>query len=150
MRNIRTALRISGIMILLSFIVSLVTIYYLKLDNPVFLKNYVEVDVAEGENRYNLLNFDIELKYISNVEDKRKVMEIVFYEAPELNFKASETNFQFARFYDYSNDNIESYGRYGIHTVFLNLDISEEKFEINEKLVLSKATIVLMMGLKWM
>lgn len=147
MRNIKTALRISGIMILVSFILSIATTNYLKLSKPVFLKNYVETDISEGADKYKLLNFDIELKYISNIEDKRKVVGIIFDEAPEINFKASETEFEFARFYDYSNDNIESHGRYGIHTVFLNVDISEQKIEIDDKLVLSKATVVFDDGL---
>lgn len=147
MRNIKIALRISGIMILVSFILSIATINYLKLSKPVFLKNYVEADIAEGENRYKLLNFDIELKYISNIEDKRKVVGILFDEAPELNINASETEFEFARFYDYSNDNIENHGRYGVHTVFLNVDTSDEKIEIDDKLVLSKATVVFDDGL---
>ncbi|MBD7914416.1 hypothetical protein H9660_04590 [Clostridium sp. Sa3CUN1] len=142
MRNIKTALRILGVMLLVSFILSIASINYLKLSKPVFLKSYVETDIAEGEDRYKLLNFDIELKYISNIEDKRKVVGILFDEAPEINFKASETEFEFARFYNYSNDNIESHGRYGIHTVFLNVDISEQKIEIDDKLILSEATVV--------
>lgn len=147
MRNIKITLRVSGIIILVSFILSIATINYLKLSKPVFFKSYVEADITEGEDRYKLLNFDIELKYISNIEDKRKVVGILFDEAPEINFNASEIEFEFARFYDYSNDNIESHGRYGIHTVFLNADILENEILIDDKLVLSNATIVFDDGL---
>ncbi|MDY2631289.1 MULTISPECIES: hypothetical protein [unclassified Clostridium] len=142
MRNIKTALKISGSLILLSFILSISIIYYLKLDNPVFLKNYIDVNYYEYENMYTLSGFDIELKYIANIEDKRKVVSVIFEEAPELNFYASENGKKGAiQLYENTNDNIESYGRYGIHTVFLNFNLPKEGYKLDETIKLSKAKV---------
>lgn len=142
MRNVKTALKISGSLILLSFLLSISIIYYLKLDNPVFLKNYIDVDYYEYENMYTLSGIDIELKYIANIEDKRKVVSVIFEEAPELNFYASENDkMGVMQFYENTNDNIESYGRYGIHTVFLNFNLPKEGHKLDETIKLSKAKV---------
>ena len=89
MRNIKNALKISGTLILLSFLMSVSIIYYLKLDNPVFLKSYKDIEVVENEGNYITSGYDIVIKYIANIEDERMVSSIVFKDAPNLNFYVS-------------------------------------------------------------
>lgn len=142
MRNIKTAVKISETLILVSFLISISIIYYLKLDNPVFLKCYKDIEVVENEGRYMTTSYDIAIKYISNIEDERSVVEIVFKEAPNLNFYVRENSqMGIMQFYDYSNDNIEGYGRYGIHTVFLNLDSHNYGYDLDDDIVLREATV---------
>ena len=142
MRNIKTSLKISSIMILISLILSISIVYYLKLDKPVFLKSYQDIEVMQNDLNYLNTYYDIEIKYIANSEDKRKVSSIVFKEAPELYFYVSENNpIGVVQFYDYSNDNISNYGRYGIHTVFLNLSLQSSVYDLDEDIILKEATI---------
>lgn len=142
MRNIKTALKISSVMIFISLILSISIVYYLKLDKPVFLKSYQDVEVMQNDLDYLNTYYDIEIKYIANSEDKRKVSSIVFKEAPELYFYVSENNpIGLVQFYDYSNDNISNYGRYGIHTVFLNLKLQSSVYNLDEDIILKEATI---------
>lgn len=142
MGNIKTALKISGTLILLSFLLSISILYYLKLDNPVFLKSYKDIEVVENEGNYITSGYDIEIKYIANIEDNRKVSSIVFKEAPNLNFYVSENSpMGMVQFFDYSNDNIESHGRYGIHTVLLNLNSHNYGNDLDDDIVLREATV---------
>lgn len=148
MKNIDKALKISTTLIVISFLMSLLILGKLKLDKPVFLKNYKEVEVIENGDSLSTLGYDIELKYISNREDKRKVSSITFKEEPKLNFYASENNSGgLMRFYNYSNDNIENHGRYGVHTVFLNLNSQNYGYNLSNNIVLSEATITFNDGL---
>ncbi|MBS5883968.1 hypothetical protein [Clostridium sp.] len=148
MKNINKALKISIALIGLSLIITLLVLSKLKLDKPVFLKNYKEVGIIENEGVLSNSGVDIELKYISNREDRRKVNSIIFKEAPELNFYASEnSSMGLMSFYDYSNDNIESHGRYGVHTVFLTLNPQNYEYDLDKELVLSEATVTFNDGL---
>ena len=148
MKNINKALKISIALIGLSLIITLLVLSKLKLDKPIFLKNYKEVELMENEEVYSISGFDIELKYIANIKDKRKVSSVTFKEAPELNFYASENNSMgLMSSYDYSNDNIESHGRYGVHTVFLSLNSQKYDYEFDKELELSEATVTFDDGL---
>ena len=148
MGRVKNALKISGILILISFFISILIVSYLKLDNPVFLKSYKDIEIMESEGVLRTSGYDIEIKYIANIEDTRRVSSIVFKDAPNLNFYASENNpMGIVQFYNYSNDNIESYGRYGIHTVFINLDKYNYEDNLEEYTVLSEATITFDDGL---
>lgn len=143
MGRVKNALKISGILILISFFISILIVSYLKLDNPVFLKSYKDIEIMESEGTFRTSGYDIEIKYIANIEDKRKVSSIVFKDAPNLNFYASEDRpMGIVGFYNYSNDNIEGYGRYGVHTVFINLDSYNYEYDLDYYIVLSEATVI--------
>lgn len=51
-------------------------VLFIKLDNPVFLKSYMEYRVVEDEGYNNKIYF--QLKYISNVYDQRRISKIEF------------------------------------------------------------------------
>lgn len=148
MSNTKNILKGSIIIIAISFVISLLSIYKIKLDRPVFLKNYKEVEVTEDNNIYSMGTSTIELKYISNREDKRVVQSIIFKEAPELNFDASEQPYDGSMiFYNNSNRTAIDYGRYSIHTIYLNLNSSNDKYDLSKDIILEEATIFFNDGL---
>lgn len=145
MKNIKTALKISSSLILISFFLSILIQSYIKLDSPVFLKNYLDVDYYEYDNVYSLSGINIELKYITNNGENKNVISVIFEEAPELNFYARENNNMglMQMYYDsnYSNINVENYGYYSIHTVYLDFEIPKESIKLDDVIKLSKAKV---------
>lgn len=146
--NIEKVLKVSMILIVISFVISIVSIYKIKLDKPVFLKNYKEVEVVENDNIYSMGGGNIELKYISNRDDKRIVKSIVFKEATELNFQVGGQQ-SYNQGINLFNDNIiaEDYGRYSVHTIYLTLNSSNDKYNLSKDIILDKATIIFNDGL---
>lgn len=147
MRSTKNILKGSIIVIVISFIISILFNYKMKLDKPVFLKSYKEVEVSEDNSIYSMGTSNIELKYISNREDKRVVNSIVFKEAPELNFYASEQPYNGGVFFYSDNKTTEDYGMYSVHTIYLGLDSSEAKDDLSKDIVLEKATVIFSDGL---
>lgn len=148
MNNTKNILKGAIIIIAISFVISLLSIYKIKLDKPAFLKNYKEVEITEDNNIYSMGTSTIELKYVSNREDKRVVQSIIFKEAPELNFDASEQPYNGGMiFYNNSNRTAIDYGRYSIHTIYLNLNSSNDKYDLSKDIILEEATIFFNDGL---
>lgn len=141
MRSIEKILKVSIILIIISFLISLVFIYKSRLDKPVFLKNYKEVEVRDDGTIYSMGTLNIELKYISNREDERVVNSIVFKEAPELDFYTSENLYNDGMIFFEDNRTTEDYGRYSIHTIYLNLNFSNDKYDLYKDIMLEEATI---------
>lgn len=79
----RRILKIGIIIILITFILSLATSYFLRLDKPVFLQSYVELQLPVLENGdYGSDQFEI--RYITNTNDNRVVNNIEFIDLPGL------------------------------------------------------------------
>ena len=111
------------------------------------MKNYKEVEVLESDNGYLLGGTGVELKYISNREDKRVVNSMVFKEAPELNFYANEQPYNGGMIFFNDNKTTEDYGRYSVHTIYLSLNPLEAKYDLSKNIILEKATIFFSDGL---
>lgn len=117
------------IFIILIFIISFVLVY--RLDNPVFLKMYVEEYIVMENSKNIMENF--ELKYITNLSDNRKVVDIYFPEAP--NIKAYVSNNFFGSsgfsFFNKSNQNqtFERYGIYLLKTIYITGTYEDEEFD---------------------
>lgn len=141
-------LKISLTLIMLSLIIVIMLIGKLRLEKPVFLINYCEIGTYEIGDKYSLGEERFKLKYISNVNDTRRVVRITFKEAPDIDFFATEYN----RWSNVigsidENSNVNKYGRYGIHTV--NVTCHSFNYEdYSEELVLSEATVEFDDGLK--
>ena len=141
-------LKISLTLIMLSLIIVIMLIGKLRLEKPVFLINYCEIGTYEIGDKYSLGEERFKLKYISNVDDTRRVVRITFKEAPDIDFFATEYN----RWSNVigsidENSNVNKYGRYGIHTV--NVTCHSFNYEdYSEELVLSEATVEFDDGLK--
>ena len=142
MKNVKKSLIISISLIIVSLIISIGMKSSLKIDNPVFLKSYLDVNYYENEDMYSLYEYSIELKYITNNGDKSKVLDIVFDKAPYLELNVGEDqSIGIPAFYSYENNNIESYGPYDIHTVFIDLDMSRRNKKLEEVIELDKAKV---------
>lgn len=141
-------LKISLLLIIVSAVVAIVSISKLRLDKPVFLMNYCEIGTDENGDRDSLNQGRLTLKYISNVEDKRRVTKITFKEATNMNFFAFENNQWESMMFNQMNDsNMDKYGRYGIHKVDITCpDFKYEDF--TEELMLTSATVEFDDGLK--
>lgn len=141
-------LKISLSLIIVSLVVAMVSISKLRMDKPVFLMNYCEVGTNGNEEISTLSQGRLILKYISNVEDKRRVTNITFKEAPNINFFAFENNqWESMMFNQMNESNIDKYGRYGIHRV--DITCPNLKYEdFTEELMLTSATVEFDDGLK--
>lgn len=116
-------MKISFITIIIVTILSCITIRLLTVDKPVFLKNYIDSHVnINGNNIYNT-DFS-KIKYITNINDKRKVVGIEFPELPNINFTASEDVQSTFSFMNVNTQKSlgENYGRYCIKTVYITIE----------------------------
>lgn len=119
----RKILRTGIIIISFSIIISLGFIMAIKLDRPVFLKSYTESMIFASEPSYRGSEFV--LKYITNVSDNRKVIDIYFDEYPDLVLYAGKSSSRVDMFpmipqYNYSKEEI--YGRYVIKNLYVKID----------------------------
>ena len=71
----RKILKMGIIIISLSIIISLGLAMFMKLDKPVFFKNYIETMLEVSSNSYREDEFV--LKYITNISDKRRITDII-------------------------------------------------------------------------
>lgn len=127
-------LKVGLILIALSLVITVGLSLKYKLKDPVFLKLYFEQYAPSNENTRVIENFS--LKYITNIDDSRKVRDIHFKEEPNIKVIVSymPNGYGFSFFNNYNNhERGEIYGRYALHTIYLNIDlnnIDEEFYEI--------------------
>ena len=128
--------------IMLSVIVTVIVAEYLKIDNPVFLKNYCEYPINYSkDSRYS--NEEFQLKYITNIKDERQVINIVFeglseYDHAYVDQYSSYSHFSYS---DYNNINEDSYGIYSLREVNVNLNLYFEEPPL-ENITLTNAEVM--------
>lgn len=128
-------LKIGLLLIILSLIFTMGFALAYRLENPVFLKMYVEQYISS--NDMNIVD-GFELKYITNVSDNRKVIDIDFEEEPNIKVDVSYWpigggGFSFFNDNNYDEQRGDRYGRYAVHTIYLDMnlhDIDKEFYEI--------------------
>lgn len=102
-----------------------------RLEEPVFLNMYIEEYVYKNPDLYRLENF--QLKYITNVEDDRRVIDVYFKEAPDLSVDVSHRpfgGFGFSFFNENTDHKIgDRYWIYSLNTIYLNILIDSEGFD---------------------
>lgn len=106
-----------------------------SLEKPVFLKMYVEEYTSGDENLSVLENFEI--RYITNISDSRKVMEIEFEEEPDIEVTVSHWPkgggmFSFFNNNNYNNQSRDIYGRYALNTIYIDMNLNNIDREFNE------------------
>ena len=114
-----------GLLSLLSF----VYIYYFKLEEPVFFEHYYDLRSYNEGTYHEEMPFI--LRYITNVDDSRKVSRIGFPEYPEALVQGSEDEYMSEMIWGYGSTNLlnDNYGRYSIRTVFCNIiDLPESAY----------------------
>ena len=148
MEKNKKILYVSFIMIIISLITSIAIIIHMKIDKPIFLKNYCEIGVYENDKIYSINQGFFNLQYISNIDDDRVVTGITFKELPGTYFYASEYNNGFSGFfYNDSSSNLARYGRYGVHTVYISCPDFKYEDGVSE-VMLREATVEFNDGLK--
>lgn len=141
-------LLVSLSVIMMSAVLSLLLITKFKVDNPVFLMNYCEIGIYEDQGIYPISKDDLTLKYIANIDDERHITRVSFKELPNSNFFASEYNSEDSFMFSYGNNsNVDEYGRYGVHTVYLTCPNFKFEENVNE-VILTEATVEFDDGLK--
>lgn len=119
----RKIFKIGIILISLSLITSLGLATAMKLDKPVFLKNYTESMISASEPSYRGSEFV--LKYITNVSDKRRITDIYFEEYPDLVLYAGSNSSRvdiFPIFPQLNHLDEEIYGRYALRNLYVTID----------------------------
>lgn len=143
MESNKKILKIGLIIIAISVICSVLFATMCRLDKPVFLKSYIEDYVYRYEESNTIEN--IEIKYIANITDNRKVIGMEFKENKDIeviasNYPLDNSSFIFFRGDNYDPSKGQIYGRYALKTIYaqINLDnIDEELYDIE----LNKAQI---------
>lgn len=111
--------------------------FYLKIDEPVFMRSYCDVQVPD-ETGMGLTEV-LQLEYITNQSDTRKIVGISFLEAPELAFYVGSDDL-FFEFDNTEDPNVTTYGPYHLHQVRLNINGGLPE-EYQDGLIVSKAVI---------
>lgn len=146
MEQNRKFLKIGLIIIGITLSFCLLIILYLRIDKPIFLKNYCEYPMYlqnEQDNFYKIgFGYPITLQYITNITDSREVYNVTFKDAPNLLVNASERQ----PFNYYSNYSVHygtnnkrlgmGIGRYSLRSINLDiqipLDVNQDEIELTE------------------
>lgn len=120
-------LKIGLISIAIILIVNIAFTFYIRLDNPVFLKIYNEYYAYQINEEGDFEDIDYYLYYITNVNDSRRVSYINFDDVPEITVSANEAVFSNDIFNFNHNANPykdKIYGRYALRRVYLRLNLN--------------------------
>jgi hypothetical protein len=112
-----------GLILILSLLlISLIVSFYLRLDEPVFLKVYKEMELPINKSSYYVEN-QLNIKYITNIYDTRLVTHVEFQEVPGLIVSASSRNPMFFSMFN-NNQGIpgKNVGRYSIRPIYIWMD----------------------------
>lgn len=141
MGNNNRTLKASIAIIISVALISIVVISKMKIDKPVFLKNYREISTYEYDGRYSIDEGFFNLQYITNIYDTRYVTGITFKGMSDTYFFATEYNQVYGlSFYEGENPNVNKHGRYALHTVYISCP--DLKYEDNQKEIILTSAIV--------
>lgn len=129
MKKNEILLKIGLVLMALSLIFCIGIAFYLKLDNPVFFKNYKEIYLYKTEDgRYQ--DADFTLQYFTNSSDTRTVSDIYVNGAPDLDFQVSEYDFWgWWPIASKDRDLGKILGRYSLRTVYVKMYTSSDEFK---------------------
>ncbi|WP_353093973.1 hypothetical protein [Tissierella praeacuta] len=133
----KKALKIGIFTISLSLVISIGVAMFMKLDKPVFFKNYVETMFDISNNSYK--ERELILKYLTNVSDNRRITDIYFEEYPNLVAYAGNSSSMrdiFPVFLRGNNFREEVYGRYIFRNLYVTIDVRSlgefDEIELNK------------------
>lgn len=122
--KIHYILYIGILMIIVSSIVNITYLKSQKLDKPVFFEHYYETLVYENDNR------TMDFYYLTNADDKTKVVEIYF---PDIN-----ENIYFA----VNNSNVTNYKYYNVTKVNVMMSLDKGTYlQMDKEIVLENAVV---------
>lgn len=154
MEKNRKIIKIGVTSIFLAVILCLITAEYLKLEKPVFFKNYCELSspfYRNAEGAIEQQEIAIAMQYVTNISDQRTIVDVRFPEAPQLNVSVAQSNFNTAAFVfgpDAEQTQGTTYGRYSLRmvTAAVSLPNPEEELRDQENIVLTQAVVVYQNG----
>lgn len=132
MKRNKTTLLVGICMLILTLILSIGLVSYMRLDEPVFLYNYKECNILSQEGYYSKRNFDF--SYITNLGDSRYVTGIRFPDVEAIEVTVIDPA------YYLSSGSQDRYGPYAIRNVNVtvtDLDVttSFNPIELNNGIV---------------
>lgn len=134
-------LKSSIVIILISLIITIFISEKYKLDKAVFLKSYCEYPINySSDNEYS--NYQFTIKYITNINDKKKVNNIEFDNIPQVNYSyASEgiDNWMYTGQYE-NGENEEICGLYSVRYVNVHLSLYFDEKPL-DNIVINKARV---------
>lgn len=136
-------MRYGLICVFVLFILNVGLVVWSTLEEPIFLKMYVEKEI----NSYSNVNWmdSIEFTYITNRSDKRKVSNISFEEAPEVKvdvLRQSNSGLSYFNIGSVSGDNIEMCGQYAVHSPEIQIYLDEDHEEGFNEIELNRARVI--------
>lgn len=125
-RLFKGILKLTVVLAVIGYIVT----YFVRLDDPVFFDHYYDVQIEENDDSNR---FFLKLKYITNQDDNREILDVSFPEQPDLFIGFSETGDTSMNYFDWSVSQIEpqreQYGRYSVRNLYIeavgNMDIED-------------------------
>lgn len=132
----RKILKYGLILIILSVVASGIFSWALRIEEPVFMKMYIEKSgIYESDSH---AWEDIELRYITNLSDRRNIVDVRFNSEPNIyvDILNEADKWNILNFQSYKQDmyDVERAGRYYIHSVRLRLyldDLGDQWEEID-------------------
>jgi hypothetical protein len=106
----------------LVFTITFVSVY--KLENPVFLKIFIQKSIYPDEDFALLESF--ELKYITSISDNRKIVNMEFKEKPDIEVTVSNDSLGYGDmpfFNDINKQSENKYGIYVVNTIYFNMNL---------------------------
>lgn len=138
MEKNKKLLKTSIILIAIALVISMGTSFYLKLDKPVFLEAYRDIDLPIYDTGY-YGDVEFHLRYITNANDTRMVNHIELPEVANFRGYANETGgFMFNFFNNVNGQDIgQQVGPYSIRTVYVQLSahdvpVTDEEFHLTK------------------
>ncbi|NFE82355.1 hypothetical protein, partial [Clostridium sporogenes] len=111
-------LHIGLFLIVISLIFTIVFASVYKLENPIVIKMFIEKNIYPNEvNENSALADGFELKYITNISDNRKIVNIKFKEKPDIEVTVSADSLGYGDMPFFNDINKQSKNKYGIHVV---------------------------------
>ena len=129
-------LHIGLFLIGISLIFTIVFASVYKLENPVVIKMFIEKNIYPNEvNENSALADGFELKYITNISDNRKIVNIKFKEKPDIEVTVSDDSLGYGDmpfFYDINKQSENKYGIYVVNTIYISMNLKNIDKKFNE------------------
>ncbi|GAA0063374.1 hypothetical protein [Clostridium sp. CTA-1] len=129
-------LHIGLFLIGISLIFTIVFASVYKLENPVVIKMFIEKNIYPNEvNENSALADGFELKYITNISDNRKIVNIKFKEKPDIEVTVSDDSLGYGDmpfFNDINKQSENKYGIYVVNTIYISMNLKNIDKKFNE------------------
>ncbi|HDK7157823.1 TPA: hypothetical protein PTV43_002993 [Clostridium botulinum] len=129
-------LHIGLFLIGISLIFTIVFASVYKLENPIVIKMFIEKNIYPNEvNENSALADGFELKYITNISDNRKIVNIKFKEKPDIEVTVSADSLGYGDmpfFNDINKQSKNKYGIYVVNTIYISMNLKNIDKKFNE------------------